>query len=268
MMVAERALEASPEESLDLLAGDWRIFQLKRGHRFSTDDLVTAWRGAKARPDAVSVLDIGSGIGSVGLLTLHALGRAGNSRPTLVGVEAQEQSVGLARRTAAWNHLDGRVEFHHGDLRESSVLPDGVHFDLVTGSPPYVPPGTGLLSPVPQRAACRIELRGSIFDYCAAAYRWLAAGGRFCFVMAAQDPRTEQAPIENGLCVIERWNYVFREGRDPHIATLVCARAEEGPFPARRTGQLLIRDRDGRWTDAYMEFRRDMGVDPGPQARV
>ena len=27
--------------TLDILAGDWRIFQLRTGHRFSADDLLT-----------------------------------------------------------------------------------------------------------------------------------------------------------------------------------------------------------------------------------
>jgi tRNA1Val (adenine37-N6)-methyltransferase len=31
-------------ETLDGLSGHWRIFQLKKGNRFSTDDLVTARR--------------------------------------------------------------------------------------------------------------------------------------------------------------------------------------------------------------------------------
>jgi len=239
------------EVSLDLLAGDWRIYQLRRGHRFSTDDLVTAWRAAVASPGAVRVLDLGCGIGSVGFATLYLL----DGDATLVGVEAQEISVRLARRTARFNDLEGRVTIVNGDLRDPAVLPPGARFDLVTGSPPYVPVGHGLISPVPQRAGARIELRGSVFDYCAAARRWIAPGGRFCFVMAAADPRAEEAPAQHGFSVLERWDYVFREGRDPHISTLVCARSEDGPHPAPRRGRFLVRDIAGRWTPEYLAFR-------------
>ena len=44
-----RGAEGRPEllpaedEDLCLLAGDWRILQKLRGHRWSMDDLVTAW---------------------------------------------------------------------------------------------------------------------------------------------------------------------------------------------------------------------------------
>jgi tRNA1(Val) A37 N6-methylase TrmN6 len=31
------------ELTLDALAGRWRIYQLRNGHRFSADDLLTAW---------------------------------------------------------------------------------------------------------------------------------------------------------------------------------------------------------------------------------
>lgn len=251
--------EVQPDESLDYLVGDWRIFQLQRGHRFSTDDLVTAWRASRAVPQARRYLDMGCGIGSVGLSTLHHL----PPDARLTGIEAQEVSVGLARKSVAYNQLAGRVEILHGDLRDEQVLPEGQQFDLITGSPPYIPEGKGVLSPVPQRAAARMELRGSVFDYCRAARRWMAPGARFCFVMASADPRTEAAPHAAGLVVVERWEYVFRYGRAPHIATLVCARAEDVPEGLQRvTGELVIRGPDGSWTSDYLRYREEVGSVP------
>lgn len=247
-------LQPGPDESLDRLVGDWRILQLKRGHRFSTDDLVCAWRASVWAPDATRLLDIGAGIGSVGLSVLFRAPAAAH----LTGIEAQEVSHQLARRTAALNGVAHRVRFLRGDLRDASALPEGEGFELITGSPPYIPEGTGVISPVPQRAYARIELRGSVYDYCAAARRWLAPGGAFCFVMAAADPRTEDAPVAEGLKVVERWDYVFARGRDPLIATLVCMREEDDP-PERRSDTLVIRGEDGEWTDDYLGFREEMG---------
>ena len=45
--------------TLDILAGDWRIFQLRTGHRFSADDLLTAWTAVRTNPAARQVLDLG-----------------------------------------------------------------------------------------------------------------------------------------------------------------------------------------------------------------
>ena len=52
------------------LVREWSIYQLKRGHRFSSDDLLTAWMATEVAPDAMLQLDLGAGIGSVGLLSL------------------------------------------------------------------------------------------------------------------------------------------------------------------------------------------------------
>ena len=59
--------------TLDTLAGSWRLYQLRHGHRFSTDDLLTAWAALRAKPEARRLLDLGAGIGSVGLLALWKL---------------------------------------------------------------------------------------------------------------------------------------------------------------------------------------------------
>lgn len=255
--------EPNDDESLDLLAGSWRIFQLKRGHRFSTDDLAVAWRASLARPDATDLLDIGSGIGSVGLLTLWRLDHVRPGAASLTTVEVQEVSYGLAKRTIARNGLQDRVTPLLGDLRDPSVLPPDARFELITGSPPYFPLGTGKLSPVDQRAGARLELRGSVYDYCVTAKRHLAPGGRFAYVMVSADPRTFDAPGAAGLAIVERWDFRFRADRDPHISTVVCAHADEvepGFEPAR--GELAIRGLDGEWTDEYLQFRSVMGGPP------
>jgi len=245
--------------TLDRLAGPWSVYQLRRGHRFSTDDLVTAWRASAALPGARRLLDLGSGIGSVGLSTLYRV----HPEATLTGIEAQEVSVALARRSVAHNGLSDRVRLIQGDLRDPGVLDPDERFDLITGSPPYIPPDAGIHSPHPQRAGARMELRGSVFDYCAAAARWLAPKGRFCFVMLADDPRTEEAPVRAGLGVLERLDVVFGAGRQPHIATLVCAHAAE-VRGSRRSEQLTIRGPDGEWTAAYRAFRTELDIDRAP----
>lgn len=245
------------DTTLDRLAGAWHIYQLRRGHRLSTDDTAAAWAAARALPGATRLLDMGCGIGSVGLLTLWQLGESAH----LTGVEAQDISVSLARRTVEHNGLAERVHLVHGDLRDPEVLPASSQFELVTGSPPYIPLGKGVVSPNPQRAAARMELRGSIFDYCEAARRWLAPGGRFVFVMAAKDQRTEQAPAAHGFTVLERTDWVFRYAQGPHIATMVCAREEDGPHSDRVHRDVVVRGEDGRWTEDYLAFRRHFGAE-------
>ena len=65
-------------------------------------------------------------------------------------------------------------------------------FDLVLGSPPYFPLGTGIEGDHPQKVACRFELRGDIADYARVAARHLAPGGVFACVF----PEDQRARLE------------------------------------------------------------------------
>ena len=122
--------------------------------------------------DASRVLDLGSGIGSVGMIAAWRLHGA-----RVVTIEAQEDSVRLARKSAAYNGLESRYEIRHADFRGADALDASEQFDLVLGSPPYFPIGTGVEGGHPQKVACRFELRGDIADYARIAARH-ARGGR------------------------------------------------------------------------------------------
>src|SRR5438270_13695197 len=143
---ANTAPEVAPNETLDAISGHFRIFQLRDGHRFSTDDVLTAWYGTTWAPSPARVLDLGSGIGSVGMIAAWRLPGA-----RFVTVEAQEESVRLARRSARWNGLENRYEIRVGDFRDQKILRVEERFDLVLGSPPYFPLGSGVEGDHPQK---------------------------------------------------------------------------------------------------------------------
>ena len=246
-------------ESLDRLVGDWKILQLRDGHRFSTDDLLTAYTALQLAPRALRLLDLGAGIGSVGLMTLHGL----PPDATLTMVEAQPISHALARRTVALNGLTSRVTARLGDLRDPASVPELGAFDLVTGSPPYIPLGRGVVSPHPQRAGARMELRGDVFDYCRAAARAMTDDGGFAFCHAGGDPRPEQAIVLAGLVCLWRQDVIFRHGQAPTIALYACARAgERADRPP-----LQIRDAQGQLTEAYQAIRAGLGAIAQPFRR-
>ncbi len=238
---------------MDRLCGSWMIVQLVSGHRYSTDDVLTAWCAAMARPRARRILDLGSGTGSVGLMTLHRISPDAPGS-TLTMIEAQLQSHQLCCQTLKLNQLEHRVRALHGDLRDPHILPPGDHrgYDLVTASPPYIPPGHGSLSPHPQRAAARIELRGSIYDYCVRAAWALSRDGRFCFVHSASDPRPETAIAKAGMSLISRQDVLFRRGRPPAISLFTCA----WQGPRHDPPPLVIREADGSRSRDYERIRR------------
>ena len=87
-----------PHETLDAISGHFRLFQLRDGHRFSTDDILTAWYGTSWCPAAQTALDLGSGIGTVGMISAWRLPSA-----KFVTVEAQTDSIALAKKSARYN---------------------------------------------------------------------------------------------------------------------------------------------------------------------
>lgn len=252
------ALEAG--ETLDYICGEFRIFQYERGHRYSTDDVLTAWYGTQWAPRVERACDLGSGIGSVAIIAAWRLPGA-----RFVTVEAQEMSIRLARKSVAYNGLADRFTLVHSDLRDFDTAE---RFDLVTGSPPYFPQGTATGANHPQAVPARIEVRGNVADYARTASRILAAGGLFAFVFPATDPRIDDALRDAGLTLLRRRDVVFKEGEPPLIALFAAARAEDMPVTVRERGgfgepPLIIRDRNGKVHPEYAAVRMSFGFPPG-----
>lgn len=183
----------------DALTDRVRILQRRHGHRYSVDDVATAWLALRAADPASSAcLDLGCGIGSVLLMVADRLPKA-----RVVGVEAQAGSYALAERNIERNRLKKRASVQFGDLRDCPLLDRILQaeaafgseqgFALVTGTPPYKPLGTASLSPDPQRAHARVELRGGVEAYLRAAARVLAPDG--VFVMCAQSDQASRVAI-------------------------------------------------------------------------
>lgn len=253
--------EVPADETLDAISGHFRLFQLKAGHRFSTDDVLTAWYGTSWAPTASRVLDLGSGIGSVGMTAAWRLPGA-----QFVTVEAQAESVRLARKSAAYNGLDDRYEIREGDFRSDVVRADEV-FDLVLGSPPYFPPGTGSEGDHPQKIACRFELRGDIADYARVAAAHLAPGGIFsCVFPDVQLERVAAAARAADLVIVRRRPVIFKAGEPPLITLFAMQRASDLPADMReRTWlepALVIRDADGRVNAEYAAVKLSFGFPP------
>ena len=247
-----------PGEDLCYLAGDWRILQRLDGQRWSLDDLVTAWCAAEETLAAppTSLLDLGCGIGAVLMLLAWRLPRS-----RAVGIEAQAVSVDLARRSLAWNGAADRSAVVHGDLRDPAVLPPGAAFDLVTGTPPYLPPGTATPSRRTQRGPAHLELRGGIEAYCLAAARWLAPGGRFVACAAAAQLRLGDAATAAGLHVTRRLEVIPRAGKAALFSVHVMRRGPSASSP-RLDPPLVVRDAAGQRTPAFRALRERMGMPP------
>lgn len=252
-------------ETLDAISGHFRLFQLKDGHRFSTDDVLTAWYGTSWCPTASTVLDLGSGIGSVGMIAAWRLLGA-----RFVTVEAQARSAALARKSARWNGLEPRYEIREGDFRDPASIRDDESFDLVLGSPPYFPADAGLHGAHPQKVDCRFEMRGDIGDYCATAARHLARGGLFACVFPvtpeSQHRRVRESAVAAGLAIVRWREVVLREGEKQALGLFAMQRRDHLPASLHDATwtepPLVIRRRDGSVHPEYAAVKLSFGFPP------
>jgi tRNA1(Val) A37 N6-methylase TrmN6 len=246
-----------PGEDLCWLAGNWRLLQRLDGHRTSLDDLVTAHLAVSlvaSRPPA-RWLDLGTGIGSVALFLAWRFPQSAG-----LGVEVQSVSAAMARRSLAWNGAGDRVAIRNGDFREPASLAGQGTFDLVTGTPPYFPIGTGSQSDRTQRAPCRFEHHGGIEAYCEAAARVLAPGAPFVACEAwLQRERVEPAGRAAGLALTYWREVVPREGKASLLVVFAMALAAEAGVLVRPP-PLVVRDRQGRRTTEFAAVRESMGM--------
>jgi len=244
-----------PDEDLCWLAGNWRLLQRLDGHRTSLDDTLTAHLAASLVADhpPAHCLDLGCGIGSV---LLYLAWRFPDAR--LLGVEAQEVSAGLAKRSLAWNGISARAEIRVRDFRDPGVVE--ATYDLVTGTPPYFPVGAGPESEHVQRGPCRFEHRGGIEAYCAAAAPRLAPGAPFVACEAwTQRERVEPAALAAGLRLV-RWREIIpRAGKEP-LLCIFAMRQAEAAEPLVVDPPLVVRDKHGRRTEEFRVLRAAMGM--------
>jgi tRNA1Val (adenine37-N6)-methyltransferase len=251
------ALGPRPGEDLCYLAGEWRILQHLDGHRWSLDDLVTAWVAADelgAEPPG-RMVDLGCGIGTVLLLLAWRW-------PGLraVGIEAQGESVDLARRSLVWNGAEARCVVRHADFRDRAALAGLGGSPLVTGTPPYLPRAAATASPHAQRAHCRLELAGGVEEYVRAAGSLLGPSGRFVMCAAVrQHARVAAAASAAGLGALRRLDVVPRAGKSPLFSVHVLGREAAGE---RLEPPLVVRDEYGRRTPAVVAVRAAFGMPP------
>lgn len=245
--------ELGEEVTCDGLTATTSIFQRRRGHRHSTDDVLTGWYALEKSPPVARLLDLGTGIGTVGLLALSGMPEGAR----LACIEAQDISFRLLRENVAANGLDDRVDTIHGDLRQLALAE---RFPLVTGSPPYFDPASGIVPADSQKAHARFELRGDVGDYARTARRHLAPGGTFVFCFPwPQKRRALDAVAREGLVVVAHRDVIPRDNIAPLFSLFACeigaGTVPPAPVPAAEP-PFVVRDRDGVHT---AEMRRVRG---------
>lgn len=124
-----------------------------------------------------TALDLGTGTGIIPILL-----KAKTEGKHFTGLEIQEESADMARRSVGYNGLDEDIDIVTGDIKEASGLFPLSSFDVVTCNPPYMTDCHGLKNPEEPKAIARHEILCTLEDVVREAGRLVRPGGRFYMV--------------------------------------------------------------------------------------
>ena len=160
----------------DLRIGGFRLFQPKKGYRFSLDAPVLAAL-APVTP-GMSVLDLGCGGGVLSLLLL-------GQEPSLKvsGIELRQKAFDLAVRNMEYNRVDVRLV--RGDAMKAASYFTPGSFDLILSNPPFYSADQCRLPKDEEVAAAKTELYWSQGIMMKQVFSLLKEGGRFALIFDA-----------------------------------------------------------------------------------
>ena len=166
-----------PGERLDdLQTGGYYLIQDPSRFCFGIDAVLLSSfarvkRGEKA-------LDLGTGTGVIPILL-----ESKNQGAFYGGLEIQEASADMARRSVQYNDLEQKIEIKTGDIKEAAALFKPTFFDVIVTNPPYMLNQHGLQNPGDAKAIARHEILCTLDDILRESKQLLADGkGRFYMI--------------------------------------------------------------------------------------
>lgn len=168
-------VELKEHERLDDLQNGYYIIQNMQDFCYGIDAVLLSGF-AKVKPGE-RALDMGTGTGIIPILL-----KAKTQGKHFTGLEIQERSAEMARRSVAYNHLEDTVTIQTGDIKEAAAIFGRASFSVVTCNPPYMTGSHGLTNPHLPKAIARHEVLCTLEDVISQASQVLKPHGRFYMV--------------------------------------------------------------------------------------
>lgn len=175
MVSKNRVVLKENERIDDLERNGYRIIQDTKRFCFGMDAVLLS--GFARVKEGAHVLDLGTGTGIIPIL-LEAKTKAEH----LTGLEIQEDSADMARRSVLLNGLEDKIDIVTGDIKEAESLFDAASFDVITCNPPYMIGKHGITNEGNAKAIARHEILCTLEDIVSQAAKLLKPGGNFFMV--------------------------------------------------------------------------------------
>lgn len=243
------------EETLDeILDGRLRVFQSKKGYRFSLDSLMLAhFISLKTRSRA---MDLGCGNGIILLLLAKCFPKV-----QFIGLEIQEKLASLARKNAQVNDLENRVNIVSGDARHVKNIFPAHSFDTVIFNPPYRKLNSGRTNPLQEKAIARHEIIGSLKVFLIASKHLLKPAGKVYTIYPATRFVELVHLFRNSNIEPKRIKPVYSNNFSEAEFTLVEGR-QGGREELKMEPPLFIYDHDRNYTPAMSAIFSELSHSP------
>ena len=238
----DAAVSTQPMDSL--LDGRVRVAQPADGYRVAVDAVLLA--AAVDAASGATVLDLGCGVGSVGLCLAWR-------RPDLsiTGLDREPVFAAAARANAATNGMADRLHIIQGDVLDP--LPQ--KFDHVAMNPPYLKAGTATVSAHPLKAAATAEGEAKLVDWIAAARDALKPSGILTLIHRADRLDDVLAAVSRsfgGIAILP-----IHPKRDRAAKRIILRAQRDSGEPLAILPGLVLHEENGAFTASADSILRD-----------
>ena len=195
-----------------------------------------------------NVMDLCTGTGIIPILL-----EAKTEGSHFTGLEIQEESVEMARRSVRLNGLEDKVTIDFGDVKKTEALYRASSFDVVTVNPPYMNEGGGLKNGYSPKTIARHEVLCSLEDVVDAAARLLVPQGRLYMVHRPHRLTDIMVTLRNHRLEPKRLRFVHSYADREPVMVLVEAVSNGKPM-VKVMPPLIIYKEDGEYTGEIMKI--------------
>ncbi len=198
-----------------LWEGTLALYQPRHGegYRFNVDAVHLA-RFASSKK-VYTALDLGSGVGAVGLSLLHL-----DAAEHVTLVDHEPRYLGFATRSIEAQGWSERATCKHSEVDELALLK---RFDLVVSNPPYTEPGAG------RESKAGSARQGALLPFVKAARAHMGPRARFVCVYPARELQRLLSCLHDAGLVAKRMQFVHaKAASDARVVLLDATAAKPG----------------------------------------
>lgn len=222
-----------------------KILQDKDMFNFSLDSVLLP-NFVTLPSKAQKILDIGCGNAPISMILSTKTGAK------IIGIEIQERSVELARKSILLNQLEEQIDIIHGDVKEYPFLPE--EFDVIVCNPPFFKvTAQSRFNECDAKTIARHEVMLTLGDVMKVARKCLKNQG--VIAMVHRPERLVDILLEMRKQNIEpkKIQYVYpKYGENSHI--LLVEGKKNGKPGLKILSPLYVHDDNGQYTDEVNQY--------------